>query len=189
MTRKKKTGGAKFLDEAKRLGVSVSADDLRELEENRGPPAPEPRTYGDEVCDEVLQLRAALIAMLWNVVGGDTDESCAGDCEEKGDHGDGTPFPACAAVRRWAGEAGLEMAAEMDVRWLRRTKDSLAVEAGVSSEVVARETGHSLHVARQHYIQHGAETTARAAAMDDATAVKPVLHDLSSSPGRRKLAK
>jgi len=73
------------------------------------------------------------------------------------------------AVRRWAKEARLEGAEEMDARWLRRTKDTLAVEAGVSSEVVARETGHTLHVARTHYIGHGAETTQRAAAMDDAT--------------------
>lgn len=58
-------------------------------------PAPRLRTYSDEVSE----LRGALIAMLWNVVGGDTDESCGGDCEARGDHGDGTPFPACAAVR------------------------------------------------------------------------------------------
>lgn len=81
--------------------------------------------------------------------------------------GDGTW--GARAVRHWARVAGLEMADEMDVRWLRRTKDTLAVEAGVSSEVVARETGHSLHVARTHYIQHGAETSARAAAMEEAT--------------------
>lgn len=74
------------------------------------------------------------------------------------------------AVRRWAQEAEIEGAGKMDARWLRRTKDTLAVEEGVSSEVVARETGHSLHVARQHYIGRGAETTARASAMDVATA-------------------
>lgn len=51
--------------------------------------------------DEVQELRGALIAMLWNVVGGDTDESCGGNCEERGRSGSqaGPPFPACAAVR------------------------------------------------------------------------------------------
>ncbi len=92
-----------------------------------------------------------------------------------------------SAVRRWAGAAGLSMAGEMDARWLRRTKDTLAVEAGVSSEVVARETGHTLHVARQHYIQHGAETTGRAAAMDDATALVPNGTAISTNP--RNVAK
>jgi hypothetical protein len=54
--------------------------------------------------DEVSELRGALIAMLWNVVGGDTDESCAGDCEERLVNGGWSPAPACAAVRAlgWA---------------------------------------------------------------------------------------
>jgi len=58
------------------------------------------------VEDENKALRGALIAMLWNVVGGDADESCAGGCEERGRSGSepGPPFPACAAVRAlgWA---------------------------------------------------------------------------------------
>jgi hypothetical protein len=70
------------------------------------PPPPEPRlrTYSDEVSE----LRGALIAMLWNVVGGDTDESCSGFCEESGGNRThpewGTPNAACAAVRAlgWA---------------------------------------------------------------------------------------
>lgn len=62
-------------------------------------PAPEPRLR--TLSDEVSELRGALIAMLWNVVGGDTDESCAGDCEELSGEGSpvGTPFAACAAIR------------------------------------------------------------------------------------------
>jgi acyl-CoA reductase-like NAD-dependent aldehyde dehydrogenase len=72
----------------------------------------------------------------------------------------------------------------MDARWLRRTKDTLAVEEGVSSEVVARETGHSLHVARNHYIERGAETTARAAAMDDATRAGTDKKDSSTSAAK-----
>lgn len=89
------------------------------------------------------------------------------------------------AVRRWAKEAELDGAEGMDARWLRRTKDTLAVEAGVSSEVVARETGHSLHVARTHYIGRGAETTQRAAQMDDATrGAGTDSQDSSTSPAK-----
>jgi len=91
------------------------------------------------------------------------------------------------AVRRWAQEAEIEGAGKMDARWLRRTKDTLAVEEGVSSEVVARETGHTLHVARTHYIGHGAETTGRAAAMDDATRAGTGSQDFST--GSAKVAK
>jgi integrase len=74
-----------------------------------------------------------------------------------------------ASVRRWAKEAGLARWAEMDVRWMRRTKDTLAVEAGMSPALVARETGHTLHIARKHYIAGGAETTGRAVEMERAT--------------------
>jgi hypothetical protein len=63
-------------------------------------PPPEPRLLTQS--DEVQELRAALIAMLWDVVGGEEDESCDGHCED-GDQRlgaiPGTPFPACAAVR------------------------------------------------------------------------------------------
>jgi hypothetical protein len=69
------------------------------------PPLPERlRTQSDEVSE----LRGALIAMLWDIVGGETDQSCDGHCEERGDNRTnpewGTPFPACAAVRAldWA---------------------------------------------------------------------------------------
>jgi hypothetical protein len=72
-------------------------------------------------------------------------------------------------VRLWATAAELPQADEMDVRWLRRTKDSIAVEAGLSPRIVAEETGHSLAVARRHYISSGAETTGRAASMERAT--------------------
>lgn len=75
------------------------------------------------------------------------------------------------AVRHWAKQAGLDGVEKMDARWMRRTKDTLAVEAGVSSEVVARETGHSLRIAQVHYIQHGTETARGAAAMDEMTRI------------------
>lgn len=92
--------------------------------------------------------------------------------------GDGPIFPAGGrrremwgpeAVRRWARAAGLAQWEAMDVRWMRRTKDTLAVEAGLSPALVARETGHTLHIARKHYIAGGAETTGRAASMEMAT--------------------
>lgn len=111
--------------------------------------------------------------------------------------GDDTLFPSrgwrantwgACAVRHWARAAGLEMAEEMDVRWLRRTNNTLAVEAGVSAEVVARETGRSLHVVRKHYVARGAETTASAAAMDEATRESGTTKNPNGT-GARKVAK
>lgn len=96
--------------------------------------------------------------------------------------GEGPLFPAggrhrhtwgAEAVRRWAQAAELARWDEMDARWMRRTKDTLAVEAGLSPALVARETGHTLHVARKHYIAGGAETTGRAASMARLTNAVP----------------
>jgi integrase len=73
-------------------------------------------------------------------------------------------------VREWGRRAGIRDWEKMDVRCLRRTKDTLAVESGLAAEVVARETGHSAEVARKHYIGAGAEASGRAAALADITA-------------------
>lgn len=70
-------------------------------------------------------------------------------------------------VREWLERAGVEGWEEMDTRWLRRTKNSVAIESGQAAQAVADETGHTLSVARRHYISAGAETTGRAAQVAD----------------------
>lgn len=77
---------------------------------------------------------------------------------------------AAESVRQWARVAGLRNAERMDTRWLRRTRDTIAVESGMVAEHVARETGHTLHVARKHYIEPGAEASGRASNLAESTA-------------------
>lgn len=105
----------------------------------------------------------------------DVMAALAGRAQERGD---GLLFGPEAAGRYWAAEsvrlwceiADIDGWEEMDTRWLRRTKDTIAVESGVAAEVVARETGHTLNVARRNYIGAGAETSGRAAALEEMTA-------------------
>ena len=76
-------------------------------------------------------------------------------------------------VRKWTQAAGIHHEG-IDTRWLRRTKDSVAVESGLAAEAVARATGHTVEVARKHYISAGAETSGRAAALAENTAPESV---------------
>lgn len=95
---------------------------------------------------------------------------------------------AAAAVRLWCEMADIDGWERMDTRWLRRTKSTIAVEGGVAAEVVARETSHTLSVARRHYIGAGAETSGRAAVLDEMTAPDSGTDSAGTGTSRRKRA-